>query len=1267
MLETNYLSKMFLNVRFVLSGFDPISENKVRAKLVNCGGVDIGLYSQNCTHVIVDKLVYDDPKCVAARNDGKTLVTALWVDHSFDLGMPVDATSIMYRPLKDLNGISGAKNLLICLTGYQRQDRDDIMTMVDLMGAQFSKPLVANKVTHLICYKFEGEKYELAKRLKTIKLVNHRWLEDCGYELEMMEAEAKDSEEETEDATLRQSEGRRIDKSPQNLKTNIGNEYRSDQLSRFLHVDDPNLSCQVLAISKDEAFGELPDVHFRTPDPRSNDVSKEVGCRNHCVSMNASSVQLPDPDVGISESRKVGNDLTSSRSIERPSHSDAKVNAGSYSRNTSRRFTLPRYSEERSDDVIGHSKSPLGDLNYGDGDDLENLSSRMGKARDGISSPCIDGSQKGTDLVHGGESNCRLPQKRISEVSYTNLKLPKVSPDGKLSDRSPAANCKTQESRPTSLSDCPETNDHFSAGNGSYNLDHNANLSAAQNSKVTVSSSKTAPDTLKSMNVQDNNAYQKTPQTSIQSLSESFCNANLSAAQNSKFSVSTSKTSSITLKSMDVQDDSAYQKTPQTNMLSLSESIYKNPDIADGDMGRNFHDVYEEQPQNEKQDVECASPINRTSEIESSGGIAHLNLCKEGSDNLVNKPPRKKMFAKKSFASRSKLIDTANKKGAFYLSKTTSCDTGSRLSAQCEETGDYKKSLDADKLELYTPTVDAETVSKEENVIKSKENAESRTDLMDDETEAPEDKVEYELEKVPDENKSEVVTLSKKAEIRTEETSKSMPIVVKSDDGHALVEDQIGTEPQKAVCDRNVEMADSNLEGPGVKGKVNKVKKRPMGKTKKRTTPVARGALKTKEAADEVEIQSETKDESEMETQKKALRPSRKNESYSSFEVEKENKPVTDDGRNISHGKHCGDGKSAMKPRVKEKKTNIQKSKKTSLDLPSGKVQNLVKIEPVCFILSGHRLQRKEFQQVIRRLKGRFCRDSHQWSYQATHFIAPDPIRRTEKFFAAAASGRWILKTDYLAASSQAGKFLQEEPYEWHKNGLSQDGAINMEAPRKWRLLRERTGHGAFYGMRIIVYGDCIAPPLDTLKRVVKAGDGAILATAPPYTRFLDTGVDYAIVSPGMLRVDLWIQEFLKHEIPCVVADYLVEYVCKPGFSLDRHVLYSTHTWAGRSYNKLQSIAEDIVEEFKPLDDCDNSDITCQVCGSRDRGDVMLICGDEGGSVGCGVGTHIDCCDPPLHDIPDEDWFCPKCSTSKNCSNSSRKRKKVVSSTSKTK
>lgn len=73
-----------------------------------------------------------------------------------------------------------------------------------------------------------------------------------------------------------------------------------------------------------------------------------------------------------------------------------------------------------------------------------------------------------------------------------------------------------------------------------------------------------------------------------------------------------------------------------------------------------------------------------------------------------------------------------------------------------------------------------------------------------------------------------------------------------------------------------------------------------------------------------------------------------------------------------------------------------------------------------------------------------------------------------------------------MNASNQAGKFLDEEPYEWYRNGLSEDGTINLEAPRKWRLLRERTGHGALYDMRIIIYGECIAPSLVCLVMLFK-------------------------------------------------------------------------------------------------------------------------------------------------------------------------------------
>ncbi|OAY69751.1 BRCT domain-containing protein, partial [Ananas comosus] len=399
-------------------------------------------------------------------------------------------------------------------------------------------------------------------------------------------------------------------------------------------------------------------------------------------------------------------------------------------------------------------------------------------------------------------------------------------------------------------------------------------------------------------------------------------------------------------------------------------------------------------------------------------------------------------------------------------------------------------------------------------------------------------------------------------------------------------------------------------------------------------------ALKDKQEVLKNNISGRHKKTQAIKQKKKSLDPGKENnpEGYCSVSFESKG----DEGGNLVSK---SDEKSAENGHV---------SGGHEIEPLTNKAGKVASLGPAWFILSGHRFQRKEFQAVIKRLRGRLCRDSHHWSYQATHFIVPDPVRRTEKFFAAAAAGRWILKADYLTASSEAGKFLEEEPFEWNRKGLTEDGAVSLEAPRKWRLLRERTGHGAFYGMRIIIYGECIAPTLDTLKRVVKAGDGTILATSPPYTRFLKSGVDFAVVGPGMPSVDSWVQEFLRHEVPCITADYLVEYVCKPGYSLERHILYNTNTWAEKSFANLLSLSEEIVaDSAMPLeghgdgDDDDDDDISCTVCGSRERGEVMLICGNEGGTVGCGIGTHIDCCNPPMEAIPEGDWFCAKCSISR--------------------
>ncbi|XP_057966662.1 BRCT domain-containing protein At4g02110 [Malania oleifera] len=1218
-------SGTFLGVRFVLLGFDAPNEQKVRTKLVNGGGVDVGQYSQDCTHVIVDKLVYDDSVCVAARRDGKSLVTGLWVDHSFDIGMPVDANSIMYRPLKDLNGIPGAKSLVVCLTGYQRQDRDDIMTMVGLMGAQFSKPLVANKVTHLICYKFEGEKYELAKKMKKIKLVNHRWLEDClraweilsesnynksGYEMEAMEAEAKDSEEEAEDSVAKQFTGRNVNASPPNLQAEMSRApelpLTVGKVSKMLPditaaKGSPNIRSggNILLTARNEGTSNqaLPLHNVNQKHPEVLGFQENVAALGNAVCGEKSEIYERTP-----LSNAIGNDLAStSRSAERSLHSGtAKLGSRSYSRKGPVKSTLQTYAGELLSNANHSSKEYLDE--YKVREDQNNFG-------------CVQSLSKQTDLSHKEELSSVLPQKRKTDVSCPSSKSPKMCQDSKPGIMgSPLVGDRMQGSETASLvNGLLGANNHISDDNAGHPMDTSTTNSALK-SPAKIS-------TMKCSGLGDSLLANYPP--------------------NSK-----------AMASDIAQDGNAEAKAPQTYSGRLERLM---------SVGNTRNQ------QNQQQGVEVSSPNVKEPMIEKSQDCTNLDVLEGDNINSIPKSSKSKIVAKKSLGSRSKLStsNSATKKGSIYSRRATSQNDSAVSLNGGKKTAGCEKSCASVKFQMVPSTVNVKKViPMEAKTIQAEGiDMEAKIDSMDEETEAPEDKDEYEFEKAVNE-KSETVELTHNADIVMEENLEGMHISNKAKANSTAtcldtVASKVGKnqmEPESAGVGKKADDQSTMKADNALKGKISKGKKRPLGKMAVKNVPSVTGIMESKEKADGEGID---RNEEKAEPGGTLDNPVLVNKVDNSVEVEKENKPIVE-GQNRSQGKqHVG------KMAVSKKKTMKTDQNADKVDIDSGHVgvvANRVKMEPVWFILSGHKLQRKEFQQVIRRLKGRICRDSHHWSYQATHFIVPDPIRRTEKFFAAAASGRWILKTDYLTASSQEGKFLPEEPYEWYKNGLSEDGAINLEAPRKWRHVREKTGHGAFYGLRIIIYGECIAPPLDTLKRVVKAGDGIILATSPPYSRFLNSGVDFALVSPTMPRVDLWVQEFLRHEIPCVVADYLVEYVCKPGYSLERHVLYNTNAWAEKSFARMLSRSEEIVEDPTPPDDSGSNDLTCEVCGSCERGDVMLICGDESGSVGCGVGTHIDCCDPPLEAVPDEDWFCPKCIKSRNSKSSPKAKAKAKAS-----
>ncbi|KFQ22171.1 PHD and RING finger domain-containing protein 1, partial [Merops nubicus] len=62
------------------------------------------------------------------------------------------------------------------------------------------------------------------------------------------------------------------------------------------------------------------------------------------------------------------------------------------------------------------------------------------------------------------------------------------------------------------------------------------------------------------------------------------------------------------------------------------------------------------------------------------------------------------------------------------------------------------------------------------------------------------------------------------------------------------------------------------------------------------------------------------------------------------------------------------------------------------------------------------------------------------------------------------------------------------------------------------------------------------------------------------------------------------------------------------------------------------------VENTKTQADEGEDDPTfCEVCGRSDREDRLLLCD------GCDAGYHMECLNPPLSEVPVDEWFCPAC------------------------
>lgn len=210
---------------------------------------------------------------------------------------------------------------------------------------------------------------------------------------------------------------------------------------------------------------------------------------------------------------------------------------------------------------------------------------------------------------------------------------------------------------------------------------------------------------------------------------------------------------------------------------------------------------------------------------------------------------------------------------------------------------------------------------------------------------------------------------------------------------------------------------------------------------------------------------------------------------------------------------------------------------------------------PCDFLLSGFtEKQKSELCKKLQSLGGR-CHNEPDY-IRCTHIICIKPMR-SEKFLCGVASGKWILKPEFVKACVAKGQWQPESLFEWGAGAPSSlcPGDVPMGllmAPMRWRKKVASSKRGAFHGWRVLILVENIKNRPGVYRRVIETGGGKCLPLKLPIQDpdSLASHLTHVIVDKSY---EADVQCLEKRGVPCLMPEFIAEHLFEEEPNLEKY------------------------------------------------------------------------------------------------------------------